>query len=404
MSGHKTLLCTALLFRMICEAAAFSSNKLRWCTVSDLEQSKCNNWPSVECVQAVSMQDCVQKIKLVEADAVVLHSSVLLAAGKCGLVPVMTEYYDSENLAPCHDPTALTEPCQKGSYGYPPGFQPNHADDMEQSILQAYQDVYIVGVVKNQTLTWDGLRGKKSCHTALHRTGWIIPMGLLIAQGKIENCSIYNSTYFSESCVPGGNPSSKLCSLCAGQDGSSDPGRDKCAFGPNERYFGYSGAFRCLAEVGDVTFIKHRTVFQNTDGNLQEDWATHLGSSDYRLLCLNGSQAAVSDYKTCHLAQVPAQTVVSRPDMREKVLRFLKDQQKKYGRGGTEEEKFSMFSSGKSWGLLFANSTQCLVEVLTTNYREYLGDGYVTAMEGLHTCVPPDGPEAFCFHQEPASH
>lgn len=33
-------------------------------------------------------------LQLEEADAVVLHSSVLIAAGKCGLVPVMTEYYD----------------------------------------------------------------------------------------------------------------------------------------------------------------------------------------------------------------------------------------------------------------------------------------------------------------------
>ncbi|XP_072895105.1 serotransferrin-like [Hemitrygon akajei] len=345
--------------------------RLRWCTTSDLEQSKCNNWTSVDCVQATSKEDCVWKIKMEEADAAILHSSVLMAAGKCGLVPVMTEYYNKENLEPCHDPTALTEPY-----------------------------VYIVAVVKDKTLTWDSLRGKKSCHTAMHRTGWMIPMGLLIAQGKIENCTIYNSTYFSESCVPGGDPESKLCSLCAGRASSTDPGRDKCAFSPNEQYFGYKGAFRCLTEKGDVTFIKDTTVFENTDGNLQEDWAKGLKPRDYRLLCLNGSQAAVTDYKTCHLAQVPAQTVVSRRDMKDQVLSFLKEEQRKYGRNGTEKERFSMFSTNKlnPWGILFASSTQCLVEVMATSCRELLGEGYVTAMEGLHRCAPADGPAAPCFH------
>lgn len=365
------LLFTVLLSAVICEATASAVNRVRWCTTSDIQQSKCNNWTSVECVQAVSMDDCVRKIKLEEADAVVLHSSVLIAAGKCGLVPVMTEYYDKENLAPCHDPAQLTEPY-----------------------------VYIVAVVKDPSLTWDGLKGKKSCHTALHRTGWNIPMGLLIAQGKIKNCSLYNSTYFNESCTPGGDPNSKLCSLCAGQDSSSQPGRDKCAFGEKEKYFAYSGAFRCLTEKGDVTFIKHGTVFENTDGNSQKDWAIGLRSIDYRLLCLNGSQAAVTDYKACHLAQIPARTVVSRPDMRDQILNFLKEEQKKYGRGGTEEVRFSLYSTVKShsWGLLFASNSQCLVEVLTTNYREYLGEGYVRGMEGLYSCVPPDGDNAFCFH------
>ncbi|XP_051873883.1 serotransferrin-B-like [Pristis pectinata] len=375
MSGSMKWLFTALLLGIVCESIVSTISRLRWCTTNDLQQSKCNNWTSVDCVQTVSIEDCIRKIQLEEADAVVLHHPLLIAAGKCGLVPVMTEYYDTENLEPCHDPTALTEPY-----------------------------VYIVAVVKNKALTWDGLKGKKSCHTALHRTGWMIPMGLLIAQGKIENCSIYNSTYFSESCVPGGDPNSKLCSLCAGQDSSTDPGRDKCAFGQNERYFGYSGAFRCLTEKGDVTFIKDTTVFENTDGHLQEDWATNLRSSDYRLLCLDGTQAAVTDYKTCHLAQVPARTVVSRADMRDQVLTFLKEEQKKYGRNGTEKERFSLFSTDKSnsWSLLFAYSTQCLVEVLTTNYREYLGEGYIRAMEGLHSCVPPDGPEAFCSHLQQA--
>ncbi|XP_041066703.1 serotransferrin-B-like [Carcharodon carcharias] len=351
------------------ELTASADDKLRWCTTSEKEQNKCSNWTSVSCVQAASMEDCIQKVSLAEADAIVLHSARMVVAGKCGLVPVMTEYYDKENLEPCRDPAAYIEPF-----------------------------VYIVAVVKDQTLSWDTLKGKKSCHTALKRTGWNIPMGLLIAQEKIKNCSLYNSTYFSESCVPGADPDSKLCSLCVGQEHSTPPGKDKCAFGNNERYFAYSGAFRCLVEKGDVTFIKHTTVFENTDGNSQEKWATGLRSSDFRLLCLNGTQALVTEYKTCHLAQVPAQTVASRAESRDQVLQFLKEQQLKHGRGGSEEDQFAMFNSTKfhGKGLLFSDWAQCLIEVpTTTNFKQLLGEGYITAMEGLYTCEPPDFPEIY---------
>ncbi|XP_043558845.1 ovotransferrin-like [Chiloscyllium plagiosum] len=61
-------------------------------------------------------------------------------------------------------------------------------------------------------------------------------------------------------------------------------------------------------------------------GNSQEEWAAGLNSSDFKLLCLNGTQAPVTDYKTCHLAQVPAQTFASCVETRGQVLQFLKDQ------------------------------------------------------------------------------
>uniref|UniRef100_UPI00398E6B4B serotransferrin-B-like n=1 Tax=Pristiophorus japonicus TaxID=55135 RepID=UPI00398E6B4B len=357
------LLVTALVLGIICEATASADTRLRWCTMSAEEHNKCSNWTSVACIQAGSSVECIQKITLAEADAVVLHSASIIGAGKCGLVPVMAEYYDPENLAPCMDSAAITKPY-----------------------------VYIVALVKDPTLTWDNLKGKKVCYTALERTAWNIPMGLLITQEKIKNCTLYNSTYFGESCAPGADPDSKLCSLCIGQGSSSEPGKDKCAFNTNERYFGYSGAFRCLTEKGDVTFLKHGTVFENTDGKSQEEWATGLRSNDYRLLCTNGTQVDVTDFKTCHLATVPTRAVVSRAEMRDQVQQFLKEQLLKHGRGGSEEGSFAMFQSTQ-YGhkhLLFIDSTQCLIDVPTTDYREFLGEKYVTAMEGLYSCVPSE--------------
>lgn len=104
------------------------------------------------------------------------------------------------------------------------------------------------------------------------------------------------SEFFSASCAPVNSPKhypSSLCALCVGDE----QGRNQCVGNSQERYFGYSGAFRysggpaggpgaghrgwdppantclgllcgrCLAEnAGDLAFVKHTTVFDNTDG------------------------------------------------------------------------------------------------------------------------------------------
>ncbi|XP_067851660.1 serotransferrin-1-like [Heptranchias perlo] len=355
------------------ESSTLNPDKLRWCTIGDLEKQKCNSWGTVSCVTAHNAEDCIKQIMFGDADAASLDGGEVYVGGKCGLVPVMAEYYDKTNLEQCK-PTAVN------------------------TKIPSY---YAVAVVKDPELNWEKLKGKKSCHTAVGRTaGWNVPMATLIKNGKIGACDIYNSTYFYESCAPGANAAlhPKLCSLCIGREGTATP-TDKCAANSNERYFSYSGAFRCLVEAGDVAFVKHTTVPENTDGNGKVDWNRNLVSSDYRLLCKNGTTAPIDQFLTCHLADVPAHAVMTRPEKRDEVLKLLKREQLKHGRGGSEESSFAMFNSTSFLGkdLLFKDSTQCLIEVNATDYKSFLGDSYIAIMEGVHSCEPPELLEACSF-------
>ncbi|XP_072427804.1 uncharacterized protein [Chiloscyllium punctatum] len=352
-------------------------SEIRWCTIGDLEQQKCNAWEAVKCVMGLSAEDCIKKIMLGDADAASLDGGEVYTAGKCGLVPVMAEYYNKTNLEPCKS-----------------------SGTNDQIKIPSY---YAVAVVKDTSLNWEKLRGKKSCHTAVGRTaGWNIPMGYLISEGKINACDIFNSTYFNQSCAPGANAAlhPNLCSLCIGNENqNSTAPTDKCVANSNERYYSYSGAFRCLVEVGDVAFVKHTTVSENTDGNGKLNWNQNLKSSDYHLLCKDGTTAPIDQFMNCHLADAPSHAVMTRSDKRAKVLQLLKTEQLKHGRGGSEEKNFSMFDSTKFSGkdLLFKDSTQCLIEVPDSDYKTYLGDSYISIMEGLQSCEPLELLEACSF-------
>lgn len=108
---------------------------VRWCCISHAEQTKCEQWAlSVKsdplvCVRAASMRDCIHKIKVSpeeerlggslqsdpallftqrdEVDAVSLDATHSFLAGKCGLVPVVTEYYGKTPS----DPLKLESSC-----------------------------------------------------------------------------------------------------------------------------------------------------------------------------------------------------------------------------------------------------------------------------------------------------
>ncbi|XP_036122827.1 inhibitor of carbonic anhydrase-like [Molossus molossus] len=344
---------------------------VQWCAVGLHERAKCDEWSAVSggilsCTMKETTEDCVAAIVKGEADAMSLDGGFTYTAGKCGLVPVL-----AENYMPTDGNEQLGSKCVN-------------------TLMEGY---YAVAVVKKSDadLTWNSLRGKKSCHTAVGTSaGWNIPMGLIYNQ--TGSCKF--DEFFSQSCAPGSGPESSLCALCGG---GSDPAHT-CAPNSHEKYFGSSGALRCLVEKGDVAFVEHPTVLQNTDGKNPEDWAKDLKQKDFELLCLDDTRKPVTEAQNCHLARVPNHAVVSREDKANFVRRMLFNQQELYGRNGFEYMMFQLFKSSTK-DLLFSDNTECLANLQDkTTYQKYLGPEYLAAIANVRRCLPSGLLDACTFH------
>uniref|UniRef100_A0A3B4XGU6 Serotransferrin n=1 Tax=Seriola lalandi dorsalis TaxID=1841481 RepID=A0A3B4XGU6_SERLL len=350
-----------------------SSSAIKWCAVGHAETSKCDQWTinsvgddgsAIECQNAPSVEECLKKIMRKEADAMAVDGGQVYTAGKCGLVPVMVEQYD-----------------QAGASSY-----------------------YAVAVVKKSSgVTWDTLQGKRSCHTGIGRTaGWNIPMGHI--HKRTNDCDF--SKFFTSGCAPGADPTSSFCNQCVGSRRAVGD-EYKCKASAEEQYYGYAGAFRCLVEnSGDVAFIKHTIVGENSDGN-GPAWASGVNSADYQLICPGKPPVPVSDFLSCNLAKVPAHAVVTRPESRSEVIRVLQDQillflqrQAKFGISGSDAS-FRIFHSEGGKNLLFKDSTKCLQEIPSgSNYEQFLGVEYMNAMSSLRQCgeTTPDLEKSCTFH------
>jgi len=163
---------------------------------------------------------------------------------------------------------------------------------------------------------------------------------------------------------------SHLCDLCHGTAGSY------CHRNHMEDYFGNTGAFRCLVEGGgNVAFVKHTTVMENCDGKRKEWWARNQLTTDFELLCRDGTRAPARDYKRCYLGEVKANAIVTSPTFgQEKINTFInlmKYSQQFYGQKVPDEFSFSMFFSEPPYAdLIFQDATQQLI-VLPEEERHY---------------------------------
>ncbi|XP_029471045.1 serotransferrin [Rhinatrema bivittatum] len=338
------------------------TDKVRWCAIGREERQKCDTWSAlsggvIDCITADYSEEGMAKILKGEADAMTVDGGFLYTAGECGLVPVLAEYYKKEDISPCNKVWSSSD---------------------------TTTTYFAVAIVKseNKDITWTNLEKKKSCHTAINRqAGWIIPFGQLNDEKRIQSCNF--GEFFSESCAPGAERNSSLCALCIGNKMQ----QADCQANTNEPYFGYSGTLRCLNEKADVAFAKHTTIFENTDGNNPASWAQGLKSTDFMLLCRDGSRAAATEYAHCHLAQVPSHIVICPPEKRDLVARIVKNQQELYGRDGFQKDLFAMYSSSPSKDLLFKDSTQCLIEIPKgTPMKTFIGQSYYDSVSGMAKC------------------
>ncbi|XP_077147377.1 saxiphilin-like [Ranitomeya variabilis] len=354
--------------------------EIRWCPQSKNEKKKCDDWSSVsggaiKCTEPSSALGCIEMILRNKAEAVAIDIENMHTALKCGLVLSVVEYYNKDDLIPCQIPWS------------------------EYSEFGTFR---VVALVKKEDkeITWNNLEGKKSCHTGVgHMAGWHIPISLI--HKKSKNCDI--GSYFSQSCAPGSPIDSNLCKLCIG-DPQNTKANTTCSLSDKEAYYGNKGAVRCLVEKGDVAFVLHTAVFENTDGKNPELWAKDLKSTDFELLCPDGSRAPVSDYKKCHLLGISPQSIFTRPESLRDVVRITLNQQSLYGRKGFQKDIFQLFSSSHGQNLLFSDRTQCLVEFDRMLDRDIMDDVLSKPFYKLlykdNNCLPNSALASACsFHQ-----
>ncbi|XP_003695327.1 melanotransferrin [Apis florea] len=353
----------------ILEMRRCSVNKMTLCITSDPEMEKCIKMkialkaqllkPELNCHKGHSQIHCMQAIQSGIADVAVLDTSDVYTAGlRFDLIPFISEVYN------------LPTP-----------------------------EYYVVAVAKeeddNTDLTY--LKNKYTCHTGINTAaGWVYPLAYLISNTWIRGygCDSVRAAaeYFSKSCVPGalsteyntGVPYDNMCDLCHGASFRY------CRRDASEDYFGYTGAFRCLVEGGgDVAFVKHTTVAENTDGKRREMWARNTFTKDFELLCPDGTRRPTTDYKHCNLGKVAANAIVTRggyygyneTQINAYINLFIYAQQF-YGRKEQDEFSFSMFYSPPPYSdLIFQDATQQLV-VIPPEKREfsaYLGPDFMRA-------------------------
>uniref|UniRef100_A0A8D0BNM8 Transferrin-like domain-containing protein n=1 Tax=Salvator merianae TaxID=96440 RepID=A0A8D0BNM8_SALMN len=369
----------ALLQGLGHEGSSLANSLVRWCCISDAELQKCEEWAlnvrsdPLVCIQADSMTHCIELIKSNEADAVTLDATHAYFAEACGLVPVAAECYGEECASAHRDQRSV-----------------------KLTDLAALPPIYALALTKTDIKHGSiyHLAGRRSCHSHLYSPGgWLLLAGYTVglAQNDTATCNLSSAykDYFWKGCMPGSD--GNLCKVCIGRrETAGGRGTDRCAANHNELYYGNLGALRCLIgdpngrSVGDVAFLEHHNLLQNIEYLESSGWATGSAPENFELLCPDGSQAAITDWKSCNLGRIPPNIVVTRSMAVTKVYSFLtKSQELSTGAA------FQLFQSQKYGGsdLLFKDATEYLVPISHLNYSTILGEPFFSLVASAFNCT-----------------
>ncbi|KAJ8263134.1 hypothetical protein COCON_G00155910 [Conger conger] len=348
----------ALLKGLGHEGSSLEDSVIRWCCISDAEQKKCEEWAlsiksdPLVCVRASSMSNCIEKIKRDEVDAVSLDGTHAFIAGKCGLVPVVAEYY-------------------------------------------VFPSVFAVAVVRrsSRNVFFGNLAGRRSCHGHMYSpAGWLMPArhNLSSQHNSSTHCdpSKVYSEVFWKGCLPGSQGS--LCKVCIG--GTAEPGTKRCTDNHNERYYGNMGALRCLVgdpsgkTYGDVAFLEQHNLEDNIKSLGSSGWAEGWLAWDFELLCPDGRRASLSQWESCHLGAIPPNLIMTRPILTARVYDFLMKSQETLA---AHPDEFNLFESQKygESDLLFKDVTRCFVHTSHLDYHTILGEDFYRTMETIFNCT-----------------
>lgn len=351
---------------------------VRLCVISDAERDKCERMvevfrgkdikPDLDCIMTPNTKACMKLVANGDADITVLDPGDVYKAGKeYGLVPIAAEDYG----------------------------------DMTHKLK-------IVAAARKRDLymTLFNLKSYRACHAGIGRgDGWIVPLNIYIETQQFipQQCSIFENIgqLFSRSCIPGAldkdyNPSQKPINLCEGCQGG---GYRKCQRNSDELYYGATGAFRCLVETaGDVAFVHHLTVGDNTDGRNQAIWARNRRSDDYELLCKDGTRTAIENWENCYLGEVPGAALVTGgyvPATKRDIYWNIFSYGQQFFSSDIDGD-FHMFHSGLFYSdLIFSDEAVRLVPLLPEeqSYEAYLGWDFINQVENLneYQCIPVAG-------------